>query len=104
MARILDPYRKTARVVLELWLVEADWLVSQTPNPADQRTIVDAARTPHKVRWPDWWSENCNPKRPCQHPLIWCVAFGATGAPVFDILILKGTNPAHIQQLCVSAW
>ena len=29
----------------------------QTLNPADQRTIVKATRTPHKVRWPEWWSE-----------------------------------------------
>jgi hypothetical protein len=59
MARILDPYRKTARVALEPWLVEAALArLPQTLNPADQRIIVEATRTPHKVRWPDWWCEN----------------------------------------------
>jgi hypothetical protein len=29
----------------------------QTLSPADQRTIVEATRTPHRVRWPEWWSE-----------------------------------------------
>jgi len=27
-------------------------------SPADQRTIVKATRTPHKVKWPEWWSEH----------------------------------------------
>ena len=22
---------------------------------AEQQIILDATRTPHKVRWPDWW-------------------------------------------------
>ena len=26
-------------------------------SPAEQRTIVDATRTPYKVKWPEWWSE-----------------------------------------------
>ena len=58
MARILDPYRETARAVIEPWLVEA--ALARLPTPlsrADQRVIVKATRTPHKVRWPDWWSE-----------------------------------------------
>jgi len=29
-----------------------------TLSPADQRIIVEATRTPHKVRWPKWWSEH----------------------------------------------
>lgn len=58
MARILDPYRETARVVLEPWLVEAALArLPQPLNPADQRIIVEATRTPHNVRWPKWWSE-----------------------------------------------
>src|SRR6202047_5626625 len=59
MARKLDPYRETARMVLEPWLVEA--ALAQLPqplSPADQRIIVKATRTPHKVRWPEWWSEH----------------------------------------------
>jgi hypothetical protein len=59
MARKLDPYRETARMALEPWLVEAALArLGRTLSPADQRTIVKATRTPHRVRWPDWWSEH----------------------------------------------
>jgi hypothetical protein len=59
MGRILDPYRKTACTVLEPWLVEAALArLPQKLNPTDQRLIVEATRTPHKVSWPDWWTEN----------------------------------------------
>ena len=58
MARKLDPYRKTVRIALEPWLVEAALArLPHTLSPADQRIIVKATRTPHKVRWPKWWSE-----------------------------------------------
>jgi hypothetical protein len=59
MARKLDAYRETARMVLEPWLVEAALArLNRKLSPADQRTIVKATRAPHKVRWPEWWSEN----------------------------------------------
>jgi Family of unknown function (DUF5681) len=59
MAKKLDPYRETARIVLEPWLVEAALArLPRTLNPADQRIVMKAARTPHKVKWPEWWSEN----------------------------------------------
>jgi Family of unknown function (DUF5681) len=59
MAKILDPYGKTERMALEPWLVEAALArLPQPLSPADQRTVVDATRTPHKVRWPEWWSEH----------------------------------------------
>jgi len=58
MAKKLDPYHETARVALEPWLVEAALArLPQPLSPADQRIVVTAARTPHKVRWPEWWSE-----------------------------------------------
>jgi hypothetical protein len=58
MAIKLDPYRETARMALEPWLVEAALArLPQPLSPADQRIIVEATRTPHKVRWPEWWSE-----------------------------------------------
>ena len=58
MARKLDPYRETARMALEPWLIEAALArLRQALSPADQRTIVKATRTPHKVKWPEWWSE-----------------------------------------------
>jgi hypothetical protein len=59
MAKKLDPYRETARMALEPWLVEAALArLDRRLSPADQRTIVRATRTPHRVRWPDWWSEH----------------------------------------------
>jgi hypothetical protein len=59
MARKLDPYRETVRIVLEPWLVEAALArLKGALTPADQRIIVTATRTPHKVRWPKWWSEH----------------------------------------------
>jgi Family of unknown function (DUF5681) len=59
MARKLDPYRETARIALEPWLVEAALArLSQPLSPADQRIVLNATRTPHKVSWPEWWSEH----------------------------------------------
>ena len=59
IARKLDLYRETARMALEPWLVEASLArLSRPLSPAEQRTIVDSTRTPHKVKWPEWWSEN----------------------------------------------
>jgi|ERR1700730_90310 len=59
MARKLDPYRETAQIALEPWLVEAALArLDRRLSPADQRTIMRATRTPHRVRWPDWWSEH----------------------------------------------
>ena len=63
IARKLDPYRETAQIALEPWLVEAALArLGRTLSPAEQRTIINATRTPHKVRWPEWWSEHRNPK------------------------------------------
>jgi hypothetical protein len=54
-----DPYRETARMALEPWLVEAALArLDRRLNAADQRTIVKATRTPHRVRWPNWWTEH----------------------------------------------
>jgi hypothetical protein len=58
MAKIFDPYSENARVALEPWLVEAALArLPQPLSPAEQRIVVDATRTPYKVRWPEWWSE-----------------------------------------------
>ena len=58
MAKKVDSYRETARMVLEPWLVQTALArLPQPLGPADQRIIVKATRTPHKVRWPGWWSE-----------------------------------------------
>jgi hypothetical protein len=59
MARKLDPYRETARIALEPWLVEAALVrPGRKLSGAEQRTIINATRTPHKVRWPEWWTEH----------------------------------------------
>jgi hypothetical protein len=59
MARKLDPYRETARMALEPWLVEVALArLDRKLSPADQRIVVKATRTPHRVRWPNWWSEH----------------------------------------------
>jgi hypothetical protein len=59
MATKLDPYRESARMALEPWLVEAAVArLDRRLNPAEQRTIVKATRTPHRVRWPNWWTEH----------------------------------------------
>ena len=58
MARKLDPDRETARMALEPWLVEAALAhLDRKLSPTEQRTIGKATRTPHKVKWPEWWSE-----------------------------------------------
>jgi hypothetical protein len=57
MARKRDPYRPTARIVLEPWLVQQalDRLGERRLSREEQATVVKATRTPKKVRWPDWW-------------------------------------------------
>jgi len=58
MATKLDPYRETARMALEPWIVEAALKRLPKPlTPAEQRIVLEATRTPHKVRWPEWWTE-----------------------------------------------
>jgi hypothetical protein len=57
IASKLDRYRKTARVVLEPWMVEAALarLGDRRLTPQEQDTVLRATRTPHKVKWPSWW-------------------------------------------------
>ncbi len=59
MAKKLDPFRETARMTLEPWLVEAALArLNRRLSPAEQRTIAKATRTPRRVWWPEWWSEH----------------------------------------------
>jgi hypothetical protein len=57
MARRLDAYRDSARILLELWIVEAGLqrLGSRRLSEAEQKVVFAATRTPHKVNWPSWW-------------------------------------------------
>ena len=62
MARKLDRYRETARMALEPWIVEAALarLADRRLTIPEQELVVDATRTPWKVRWPDWWEVRGN--------------------------------------------
>jgi hypothetical protein len=53
----LDRYRETARMVLEPWIVEAALarFAEKPLTPKEQEVVLQATRTPAKVRWPDWW-------------------------------------------------
>lgn len=57
MARKLDRYRETARMALEPWIVEAALarLGARRLTRDEQKVVLQATRTPKKVRWPDWW-------------------------------------------------
>ncbi len=57
MAKKLDPYRETARMKLEPWLVQAalDRFGARRLSCEEQQIVVSTTRTPHKVQWPDWW-------------------------------------------------
>jgi len=57
MASKLDRYRPSARMVLEPWLVEQalSRLSDMSLSVEEQAKVVRVVRTPHKVRWPDWW-------------------------------------------------
>jgi hypothetical protein len=57
MASKLDRYRPSARMVLEPWLVQQalSRLGEGSLSAEQQAKIVRVVRTPHKVRWPDWW-------------------------------------------------
>jgi Family of unknown function (DUF5681) len=53
----LDPYRETARILLEPWIVEAALarFGEKQLTLKEQEIVLKATRTPTKVRWPDWW-------------------------------------------------
>jgi hypothetical protein len=57
MASKLDRYRPSARMMLDPWIVEQalSRLRDMSLSVEEQAKVVRAVRTPHKVRWPDWW-------------------------------------------------
>ena len=59
MGRKLDRYRDSAHLLLEPWIIEAALvrLGARRLTLAEQAIVSAAARTPHKVRWPDWWGQ-----------------------------------------------
>jgi hypothetical protein len=57
MAKLLNPSKEHAKVLLEPWLVKAalDRLGDRQLTVDEQRTVFAATRTPYKVYWPEWW-------------------------------------------------
>lgn len=57
MAKMLYPTKEYAKVLLEPWLVKValDRLEDRQLNEDEQRIVINATRTPHKIKWPDWW-------------------------------------------------
>lgn len=57
MATKFDALRPTARIALEPWLVEAALtrLGDRTLTLEEQTKVLKVTRTPHKVKWPNWW-------------------------------------------------
>jgi Family of unknown function (DUF5681) len=58
MAKKIDRNHKTAKMMLEPWLVEKALarLGDGRLTAEQQRVVVQATRTPWKVRWPEWWT------------------------------------------------
>lgn len=65
MARKLDPYRPSARMMLEPWIVEAALvrLGDRMLSREEQQVVLAATRTPHKVIWPDWWDADLRDRK-----------------------------------------
>ena len=59
MARKLYRDGPAPRILLEPWLVEAALarFGDQRLSAAEQREVWGATRTPQKVQWPSWWTE-----------------------------------------------
>lgn len=58
MARLLNAAQSHARYLLEPWLVSAALarLGQRELTPEEQEIVHQATRTPHKVKWPEWWT------------------------------------------------
>ena len=66
MARKLNRERISRRMVIEPWLVEMalGGLVDEPPlSLIEQQIVVEATRTPWKVKWPKWWEAAIPPGR-----------------------------------------
>ncbi len=60
MAHKLNGQSEHARYQLNPWIVEAALarLGPRQLSTEEQRIVVEATRTPGKVKWPAWWSEH----------------------------------------------
>lgn len=59
MARKVERYTEQAHMRLEPWIVEAALARpgDRRLSKKEQRTVLAVTRTPHKVKWPRWWTE-----------------------------------------------
>lgn len=59
MGKLLDPHRDSARLLLEPWIIEAALkrLGDRRLDPSEQAIVCKATRAPHKVKWPQWWTQ-----------------------------------------------
>jgi hypothetical protein len=65
IARKLDPYRPTARMMLEPWIVEValERFGDRKLTREEQRIVLAATRTPQKVKWPKWWETDLRDRK-----------------------------------------
>lgn len=65
LARKLDPYRPSARMMLEPWIVVAALrrLGDRMLTREEQQIVLAATRTPHMVKWPDWWETDLRDRK-----------------------------------------
>lgn len=65
IARKLDPYRPSARMMLEPWIVEValERLGDRKLTREEQRIVLAATRTPQKVKWPRWWETDLRDRK-----------------------------------------
>lgn len=58
MAQKLNAHAEHASYRLNPWIIEAalQRMGSRKLSIEEQRIVVEATRTPEKVKWPDWWS------------------------------------------------
>lgn len=57
IATKLDAFRKTARMALEPWIITAalQRFGDKRLSIEEQKIVLNATRTPRKVKWPEWW-------------------------------------------------
>ena len=59
MGKLLDLHRDSARLLLEPWIIEAALkrLGDRRLDPSEQALVCKATRAPHKVKRPQWWTQ-----------------------------------------------
>lgn len=65
MAKKLNQFGPSPRILLEPWLVKAALVRfgDRQLSVEEQREVWGATRTPNKVEWPTWWTERRGTRR-----------------------------------------